>query len=78
MTATPRMTQHDANEQTPLVRGAEEYPAPDSEAAALHEAVYARFSTSRKRAIVCLTALAGTWPSARHILPFADVRVREC
>ncbi len=36
----------------------------DPDVVALHEAVYDRFSVRRKKVIVALSALAGTFPSA--------------
>jgi hypothetical protein len=46
-----------ASEETPLLHQADEQAALD------HDAVYDRFSPSRKRIIAAVTALTGTFPS---------------
>ena len=51
-----------ASEESPLLGDQTQNVDPD--VVASHEAVYNRFSGSRKRVIVALSALAGTFPSA--------------
>ena len=51
-----------ASEESPLL--GDETQNVDPDVVALHETVYSRFSGSRKRVIVALSPLAGTFPSA--------------